>query len=540
MKWLNNFKIGTKLLAVFTFVTFFTAILGYIAVYNLNQIKQRDFELYQVNTQPLSEICVAAISFQRIRVCLRDIVNTHDAKYRDAIYELDGKINDELAKLEKTMDAKEVSQKLTEVRANIEKFNVIRDQIIDHALNKKDAEAMESIYHGDGYRLAQNIDADLQKIMDIKVTQAKEKSEANILNANTAERNMILTILLGLGVSLGLGIMITKNIQKPLKQVVEVAERISNRDITVDVSMEDRRDELGHLLRTINQMSTNLREEIGKVATGVEVLVVSAGEISASTSQFVTGAHETASAVSETTTTMEEVKQTAQLSNEKAQYVSQIAQKAVHVSQNGQRSVDETVQGMNRIKEKMELIAEGIIRLSEQSQAIGEIISTVDDLAEQSNLLAVNASIEAAKAGDQGIGFVVVAQEIKSMAEQSKQATSQVRSILNEIQKATSSAVMATEQGYKVVEDGVKQSAEAGESIKIMTKTISEAAQSVVQIAASVQQQFVGMDQVALAMESIQQASGQNADGARQLELTAQSLAEMGRELRQLVQSYKL
>src|SRR4028119_1286641 len=107
---------------------------------------------------------------------------------------------------------------------------------------------------------------------------------------------------------------------------------------------------------------------------------------------------------------------------------------------------------MQRIREQMEAIGESMMRLSEQSQAIGAIIATVDDLAQQSNLLAVNAAIEAAKAGEQGKGFAVVAQEVKSLADQSKQATTQVRTILNDIQKATGAAVMATEQGSKAVE----------------------------------------------------------------------------------------
>src|SRR5438128_3440680 len=113
---------------------------------------------------------------------------------------------------------------------------------------------------------------------------------------------------------------------------------------------------------------------------------------------------------------------------------------------------------MARSREQMNSIAQIMVRLSEQNQAIGQIIATVDDLAQQSNLLAVNASIEAAKAGEEGKGFSVVAQEVKSLAEQSRQATTQVRAILSDIQKATSAAVMATEQGGKVVEAGVAQS----------------------------------------------------------------------------------
>src|SRR5690606_7732014 len=126
---------------------------------------------------------------------------------------------------------------------------------------------------------------------------------------------------------------------------------------------------------------------------------------------------------------------------------------------------------------------------SEQGQAIGEIIAAVNDLAEQSNLLAVNAAIEAAKAGEHGRGFAVVAQEVRSLAEQSKQATAQVRTILQDIQKATTAAVLATEQGSKAVEDGVRQTTEAGEAIAALAEMIDEAAQAATQIAASSQQQ---------------------------------------------------
>src|SRR5207249_1896404 len=149
---------------------------------------------------------------------------------------------------------------------------------------------------------------------------------------------------------------------------------------------------------------------------------------------------------------------------------------------------------------------------------------------EQSNLLAVNAAIEAAKAGEQGKGFAVVAQEVKSLAEQSKQATVQVRKLLNDIQKATSAAVMATEQGNKAVEAGVKQSTEAGGSIRLLAENLGQAAQAATQIAASSQQQLVGMDQVALAMENIRQASTQNVASTKQAEVSAENLHKLGQK----------
>jgi methyl-accepting chemotaxis protein len=287
-------------------------------------------------------------------------------------------------------------------------------------------------------------------------------------------------------------------------------------------------------------MVTNLQTQTQETMQGVNILAAAVAEISSTISELAANASETATAVSETSTTMEEVKQTAYLSSKKAQQVAELAQKTSQISQNGRQVTTRSVESMGRIKEQMETITSSIVNLNERNQAISQIIATVNDLADQSNLLAVNAAIEAAKAGEQGKGFAVVAQEIKNLAEQSKRATAQVQAILNDIQKATTNAVIVTEQGGKTVESGVQQSLQAGEVIVSLANSVNEAADAATQIAVSSQQQLIGTDQMVVALESIKQASLQNVDGSRQLESAAHDLNRLGQRLKELVERYQV
>jgi len=282
----------------------------------------------------------------------------------------------------------------------------------------------------------------------------------------------------------------------------------------------------------------SIMRSAAEIQAGASILASSSTQIMTATAQVAVGATQTATSVSQTSTTVEEVRQAADMVNQKARRVADNAQRAVEVSQTGEAAVNETVEMMTDIKTQMESVGDSIIRLSEQSLTIGEIIATVNDLADQSNLLAVNASIEAAKAGEHGKGFVVVAEEIKNMAEQSKQATRNVRVILSDIQKAVSAAVMATERGSKAVEAGVRQSTSAGEAIRALTRSIKESAQSAILIATSARQQLTGMDQMAVAMENINQASAETAASTSQAESAAQDLNELGRRLRDLLEQY--
>ncbi|HTU60299.1 MAG TPA: methyl-accepting chemotaxis protein [Polyangiales bacterium] len=278
----------------------------------------------------------------------------------------------------------------------------------------------------------------------------------------------------------------------------------------------------------IRNLSAPIEQAIGQLSAAT-------AEIVAGTTQQAAGVQEQAAAVAQTVATVEEITHTAEQSNERAKAVADSSRRATDGGSAGRRSVESTIAVMSDIKTRTESIAQSIVSLAGQAQAIGEIITVVNDLAEQTNILALNASIEATRAGEQGKGFSVVAAEIKALADQSKKSTVQVRQILSEIQKSTNAAVMATEQGAKSVEEAVRVVNAADESIRLLVDTIVEAAQASVSITTSVGQQVVGMSQIQQAMRSISQATTQNLAATHQSEQAARNLEGIGSRLRQLL-----
>ena len=583
MQWFQNLTTKSKIICCFSLMFALIVVVIVTAYLGITSTTQSQQELFHENYLSSLDIVELRSAQNRARAQLLEMMMTSDRSKLQAlerdIRERSGDIDKKLKELVGAQkdDPKFMTglQELVTVR---DAYQKTREEQIGLILGGK-SEAARAIGFGQQ-------EERYNKIRDIALKlEQQEKEQASQRLAQSEQRTrktLVIFLLVGVAaifISTAMTLAMNKAIANPLKEIAAIAERISTGELDINVPADDRGDEVGILTRTFRRMVENikghadttrrisagdlsgtvtpqseidvmgnalaamgssLREITREIIEGVNVLASSSSEIMASTNQVASGASETAAAVSETTSTVEEFKQTALMSSQKARNVADAAQKAVQVAQVGRRSVEESISGMGRIQGQVEAIAESIVRLSEQSQTIGEIIATVNDLAEQSNLLAVNAAIEAAKAGEQGKGFAVVAQEVKSLAEQSKEATAQVRTILNDIQKATNAAVMATEQGNKAVEDGVRQSKEAGEAIRQMSESIDESAQAAVQIATSSQQQLTGMDQVAMAMENIRQASEQNVTGMRQVELTVQGLHDLGQKLKDLVARYKV
>ncbi|MFH0735984.1 MAG: methyl-accepting chemotaxis protein [bacterium] len=581
MKYFLNLSTRAKLIISFGLIWVLFVVVIVIAYSGLLEITRSEKELNDIHFQTSLNLNQLRSHQNLIRAEILDLMLTpkrgEQIIIEGLIEERKLAIDDIMEKLTILNTNSEFQNQLKRINNYLEEYRQIRTKEISLIKNGKIEEAKQLgiSVGGEQFEKIRSI------ATEIGDKAAKDAEYQLTLDQKRAGSILIIFVVFGIGsmlFSLVVIILLNKTIAKPLNEITIIAKRIGEGNLNVELALVERKDEVGLLLQTFSkmvdglkemaasaqkiaygdltisivpqsekdilgntflQMLNNLRRMMKEISEGINLIASSSNEILVATTQVASGSAETAIAINETSTTVEEVRQAAQLSSQKANRVSEGALQVVQVTKDGQKAVDETVKCMYQIQNQMESVANTIVRLSEQTQQIGGIIASVTELAEQSNLLAVNAAIEAAKAGEQGKGFAVVAQEIKSLAKQSKQATVQVRNILNDIQKVTGEAVMATEQTGKAVENGVKQSTKAGESIKTMADSSNKSMDAATQIVASSHQQVIGMEQINLAMNNINQAGTENAASMMQAEKAAKDLNELGQKLKQLAEQYK-
>ena len=594
MRWFVNLKTRSKLYLGFGIVIFLLLVLTLIESRQSNSAMKEytDALTTYVPLNRAGEDYLLRISRERISMDeyqhRGELSSTEEMTYPQLIEEQRRKMNSSAARFRSSISAardlanEETSKEIDAIDMLFRKLEKNQDEYLDLLERMPYEESgadLAKLWNSEAFT---NNTVEMQESLDLLSYELHNLLDASADRIDTHESNIfwsrVIIFSFGILVVLFFASAISHNIAAPLVMATQIAERLGEGDTTVPI-VTDRKDEVGDLLRTLEKLRDNsdleaqvavriadgdltveieplsekdvlgmalsrmvdrLRSQIREMIEGINVLATATAELSSTMAQISTGARDTAGAVTETASTLMQVKQASQLSNEKARTISDNAQRTLLVSRDGVSSIEKSIRSMEDIREQMRSIAENIVKLSEQGQAIGEIVTSVNELAEQSNILAVNAAIEAAKAGEYGKGFTVVAREIRNHAEQSKHATSKVRSILTDTQKATASAVFVAERGTKLAEDGAQLSSESGRAIQTVMTGINDTAQSMIQISASAKEQLVGLDQVTTAIQHIKGSSEQNAESIHQVELTAQNLKELGMRLQRFVERYRL
>ncbi len=325
----------------------------------------------------------------------------------------------------------------------------------------------------------------------------------------------------------------------PMTAASQAMAQVAHGDLMIQMNGHYQGD-YAMLKDSIVAMVGGLKAMANQSQQGVVSITSASAQILAASTQMASSTREQASAVHQITSTVKEIKASADQVAQQAQSVAEGASAAAQVAQEGKTAMSAAIGGMENIQEKMQAIAENILSLSEQTQQIGEIIDTVSDIAGQSNILALNAAIEAAQAGEAGKGFRVVADEVRHLAEQSRQAAAQIKAILGEIQKATRKAVMVTEEGTREVNTGNGLVIRSAETLSSLARAVEDSAQAAQQIVAGVEQQTIGLDQIVIGMNEINQAAQQSAAGAQQSQQATQDLTRLAEQLKGAVAQYRV
>lgn len=322
-----------------------------------------------------------------------------------------------------------------------------------------------------------------------------------------------------------------------LNDMAGVAGKIAEGDLSVQVQSRSSEDNFGNAFK---QMIDKLREITSNVKTTSTELAEAGRQIVSSSRRTLQSAQDQAAAVQESTASASEVQQTSHVTGDRAKEIQRVLERTVHSSQGIRSQLGDTAGAMSRIQDQIRVIVQSIQQVAEKNVQIGEIIESVGELADQSQLLAINAGIEAAKAGESGRGFSVVASEMRTLADQSKSAARRIRAIVGEVRKAAEDAATIAETGQGRFQESMEHIQPVLEQVEELTLRVDESNQAVQQILAIVNQQVIGVEQITEAMRMIQSGVQDGVTQNQQLEKAAESLSSVSIKLSHLVESYRL
>jgi methyl-accepting chemotaxis protein len=433
------------------------------------------------------------------------------------------------------------------LQANRDRLSIIKEQV--PKLFQFDQEAIDMAWSNGVQDIlkagllietkATPINEDIKaKLNELAESQAKLLREDTKQNAEAfSAMNWTLwgATLVALTIAIGLAMYLGRTTSKAVCGALERADAIARGDLTGSEILVSSNDELGDLAAAINKMQANLREMIVSVTTSAERIATAGEEISASATQQAQGAETQKDQTHQVATAMQEMSSTVQQVSENSNKAAEASRQAADTARQGGTIVEDTLAKMRAIAESVGQTARKVQELGKSSNQIGQIIGVIDDIADQTNLLALNAAIEAARAGEQGRGFAVVADEVRKLAERTSKATKEITQMIQSIQTETRSAVEAMQAGTKQVELGVESTTQAGCSLQEIIKMSVGVGDMVMQIATAATQQASATEEINSNIEQIAKITQETAVGAGQSAKAVQELSSLATELQSLV-----
>jgi len=357
---------------------------------------------------------------------------------------------------------------------------------------------------------------------------------------------MAVTVIISIAMSVFFMWTTNKHMITPLVRIKETVEDFTNGDLTRRANVKVRflgrefKDEIVCLGDSVDAMASQVSNVIGRISDSSALLASASEQLSASSTQIAEGADRQSGQTAQVATAMEEMNATVIEVAKNSQQVSESARSAQHIALDGGKVVEQAISAMQEVSESTEITAETIKKLGRSSEEIGTIVSVINDIADQTNLLALNAAIEAARAGEQGRGFAVVADEVRKLAERTTKATKEISGMISTIQTETGKAVDAMAEGTQKVENGVTLANQAGDALKQIVTGVESVTDMISHIATSAEEQSSTTDEISRNMDSIAEVAKSNVSAIGEVANATNEMARLAAELKDLVANFRI
>ena len=380
--------------------------------------------------------------------------------------------------------------------------------------------------------------AQAQRILDTADQALNGATEA--MSDQRRSVYLVLAVISVLAVVIGLisATAISRMIVVPLRQTVQLAQRVADGDLTQSQTVT-RHDELGQLQHAMYEMTQSLRTLIGRIGGSVGQIATSAEQLSAVTAQTSIGVQKQRVETEQVATAMHEMAATVQEVAQNAEQASMAARQADQQARQGDRVVQEAIGQIGSLSGEVEHSAHAIEELNTESGRIGAVLEVIRAVAEQTNLLALNAAIEAARAGEQGRGFAVVADEVRALARRTHDSTEEIESLIGNLQRVAQKAVEQMQTSRDLTQRTVDLAGEAGTALGRITESVSTIEQMNQQIAAAAEQQSAVAEEISESVTRVRDIGEQSASGSEQTASASAELARLGVELQGLVARFR-
>ena len=363
-----------------------------------------------------------------------------------------------------------------------------------------------------------------------------ERRDSESESANTIQ---LISTLLVLLFGILAAVVITRQITRPLRETLDVVERIAGGDLSQNLRVT-RRDDLGVLQQGIARMGTTLRELIGGIRDGVTQIASAAEELSAVTEQTSAGVNSQKIETDQVATAMHEMTATVQEVARNAEDASQAAAAADTEAREGDQVVNQAIDQIERLAVEVGRSTEAMAVLQQESDKIGSVMDVIKAVAEQTNLLALNAAIEAARAGEAGRGFAVVADEVRGLAQRTQKSTEEIQTLVAALQSGTQHVASVMNSSRSLTDSSVTLTRQAGTSLQGITRTVSNIQSMNQQIAAAAEQQSAVAEEISRSIINVRDVSEQTAAASDETAKSSIELARLGNQLQMMVSHFRI